>query len=303
MSRRTRRKPDLAGFASVQVPAILDGRQSSLAESSNVQNWQNKVVVITGGSSGFGLALARQWGRSGARLALLARDVERLQQAREQLSRVTGSDVQVHSVDLTDSAATARVINEVADCCGGIDVLVNCAGASTRHALETTAPKLFRDQMECNFFTAVNCTQSALPHLLRNRGQIILIASLAGRTAWPLVGAYVTSKSALVAYGAQLRLELGERLRVLTVLPGPIHRDDQDERYQREAAGLPEQARRPGAGAPVRGLDPEQLAVELLRAAARGDRELIRPWKAGLLFKLQGLSPRLGDWLLRRLSR
>lgn len=266
-------------------------------------HWENKVVVITGGSSGFGLALAKQWGRAGAKLVLVARDQARLNAASDELRKLTGNSPETYSLDLNDAKATAESITEIAARLGRIDLLVNCAGSSTRHSLESTNPDLFREQMDRNFFTAVNCTQAALPFLLQSRGQVVMIASLAGRTAWPLVGAYVTSKTALVAYAAQLRLELGERLRVLTVLPGPIRRNEAAPRYQAQAEGLPEQAMRPGAGAPVKGLDPDELAAAVVRAAERGASELVRPWKASVLFKLQALCPPLGSWLLKRLSR
>lgn len=266
-------------------------------------NWQNKVVLITGGSSGLGLILARHWARAGARLVLLARDQQKLDAAVQLVGRESATPPIGWAVDLTNSQQTREVITRVVGEMGQLDVLVNCVGASTRHALLGTDPALFRQQLEQNFLTAVNCTQAALPALLEARGQVIVIGSLAGRTAWPLVGAYVTSKSALVAYAAQLRLELGERIRVLTVLPGPIQREEQTPRYSREAAGLPDRAQQPGAGAPLKGLDPERLASEILRAAERGRTELVRPWKAGWLFKLQALFPRLGLWLLRRLNR
>ncbi len=260
-------------------------------------------MVITGGSSGLGLALARAWGREGARLVLLARDPARLHQACAALQAESGRPVEGISVDLRDSTGVKAVMGRIASEFGGIDVLVNCAGASTRHALESADPQVFLEQLQVNFLTAVNCTQAALPALLRSGGQVVMIASLAGRTAWPLVGAYVTSKSALVAYAEQLRLELGERLQVLTVLPGPIRREDAQPRYQSESSGLSEKALQPGAGAPVKGLEPAVLAGEIVRAAAHGQTELVRPRKAWMLFKLQALFPRLGRWLLRRLSR
>lgn len=265
--------------------------------------WRNKVVVITGGSAGLGLTLAQHWARLGAQVVLLARDQQRLDAAVEQVRQETQNAPLGWSVDLVDAEQTRAIIERVRRELGGIDVLVNCAGTSTRHVLEETSPALFRQQLEQNFMTAVNCTQAALPALLPARGQVIMIASLAGRTAWPLVGAYATSKSALVAYASQLRLELGDRLRVLTVLPGPIRRPDSGVRYQAEAAGLPDRALQPGAGAPVKGLDADRLAVEILRAAERGQSELVRPWKASCLFKVQALFPQFGLWLVRRLSR
>lgn len=289
--------------------------------------WQDKIVVVSGGSTGLGFCLAREFLMAGSTVILWARDPQRLMSAKADLlsagalgdPRAAGdsapivrpqsdsgeisSRVQIRSVDVTDESQVAAAIRDLIQAAGRIDVLVNSVGVSTRHSVDQAAPSEFRDLMSRNFLSAVNCTQLLLPELLRVRGQVIHIGSLAGRTPWPYLAGYVTSKAALAAYGSQLRLELAGRLRVLMVYPGPLRRDDAGRRYAASAGSVPSAALQPGAGAPVPGIDPQKLAAAILKAAQQGRHELVWPWKANLLFKLLAVCPRWGHVLLQRLAR
>jgi short-subunit dehydrogenase len=139
--------------------------------------------------------------------------------------------------------------------------------------------------------------------LLASGGHMVNIGSLAAKSASRFMGPYAASKFAVAAYSQQLRLELGERgLHVLLVCPGPIASSEPRAHSAAELAALPESARRPGAGVKVRPIDPDLLAGRILRACERRDPELIVPGKARLLFALSQLSPRLGDWLVRRFT-
>jgi short-subunit dehydrogenase len=122
---------------------------------------------------------------------------------------------------------------------------------------------------------------------------------------WPRVAAtwcssYPTSKFAVAAFAQQLRLECNERgIHVLLVCPGPIDRQGAD-RYHDQAADVPAKAYQPAGGAKVRRIEPQQLAERILKACERRRAELIVPRTARLLFAVAQLSPRLGDWLLRK---
>ncbi len=145
--------------------------------------------------------------------------------------------------------------------------------------------------------------RATVPHLLKTGGHLVHIGSLAGKAATRYVGAYPATKFALTAYTQQLRLELSPRgLHVLLVSPGPIARDDADGRYAGQMAGLPEKARKPGAGVKFRAVRPEKLSQVILRACQQRRPELVYPPSARLLLVLGTLSPRLGDWLVRRLT-
>jgi short-subunit dehydrogenase len=137
---------------------------------------------------------------------------------------------------------------------------------------------------------------------------VVLVGSLASKVAAGYLGAYPASKFPLAALAQQLRLEVGQHgPHVLLVCPGPIAREDatSDEprgRYADQAAGIPAAAHKPGGGAKVRAIDPAWLAEQILDACQQRRAELIVPNKARLLFAISQLSPRLGDWLLRRMT-
>jgi len=129
------------------------------------------------------------------------------------------------------------------------------------------------------------------------------IGSLAGKTAARYMGAYSATKHAVSAYSQQLRLELGPQgLHVLLVSPGPIARDEPREYSKEKLDSLPASARKPGAGAKVGLLRPEKLADHILRACEKRRPELVVPARARVVFALSQLWPRLGDWVIRKMS-
>jgi short-subunit dehydrogenase len=130
------------------------------------------------------------------------------------------------------------------------------------------------------------------------------IGSLASKTAARFVGAYPASKFALAAYTQQLRLELTpEGLHVLFVCPGPIITDEPgNHRPADTAEGIPDHAKKPGAGVKLGAVHAKDLAAAILRACEHGKTELVYPRKARVLFMLNQLSPKLGDWLLGRFT-
>jgi short-subunit dehydrogenase len=146
-------------------------------------------------------------------------------------------------------------------------------------------------------------TRAGLPHLLQTHGHVVHIGSLAAKTASRFLGAYPASKFPLAAYAQQLRMELGPQgLHVLLVCPGPIRRDDAGSRYDAEAGNLPPEARQPGGGVKLKGIDPDWLAHRILVACERRQAELIVPGRARLLFALSQLWPSLGDWIITRMT-
>jgi len=269
--------------------------------------WKNKLVLITGGSSGLGLHLARAWGAAGAEVILVARDQAKLTQAAELLT-AERYRVHVQSKDVTQPADVVALAEWVKSEFGRLDVLVNAAGKSGRGRVSEATLEAFEELWRLNFLATVHCTQLLLPLLRESVGHIVNIGSLASKTAAPFLGAYPSSKFPVAAFSQQLRVELDEdrqpRQRrpphVLMVCPGPIARDDAGSRYEEQSRDLPDSASKAGGGAAVRALDPKQLAAQILRACERRQCELIVPAKSRLLFVLQALVPSWGDWLLKR---
>ncbi len=264
--------------------------------------FSGKVVLITGGSAGLGKALALAFARCKASLVLVARGAELLEAAAEE-ARALGADVLAAPADITSPEQVESLFARVAERFGRLDVLVNNAGVSGRKEILDTTPEDFRQALELNFLAAVRMTRAAAPRVLEAGGSVVNIASLAGKVGSRYMGAYPPSKFALVAYSQQLRLELGPRgLHVLLVCPGPIARDTPRDYGAQQQGNLPHSASKPGAGAKTRLIQPDWLAEKIIAACQRRKSELVIPGKARLLFALQQLSPRLGDWLLKKFS-
>jgi short-subunit dehydrogenase len=269
-----------------------------------MSHWSNKVVLITGGSSGFGRVLAQEFAQHGAQVVIAARDAARLHTA---AAAMHADGLQVHSIvcDVTQPADVERMFLEISQRYGRLDVLVNNAGRSDRGAAIETSVEQFRELLELNFLSLVRCTQAALPLLAASRGQIVNIGSLAAKTVSRFIGAYPASKFPVAAYSQQLRLELAERgVHVLLVCPGPIALADRADKYERLASekGLPDDAGKPGGGVKLRGLDPAWLSRRVLRACERREAELIVPVRVRWLLAVSAIAPRLGDWIIRKMT-
>lgn len=265
--------------------------------------WHDKVVLVTGASAGLGRAIAAAFAAQGARLALCARDAQRLIAVASELGAHGGNVVSIPA-DVTRQDEVAALVLRTVEKFGRIDVLVNNVGRSTRGKALDVSPDEYRQLMELNFLSAVHATRAAAPHLLATQGHIVNIGSLAAKSAARFLGGYPASKFALAAYSQQLRLELAPLgVHVLLVCPGPLERDDAGKRYAQQAAGLPESASRPGGGAKVRLIRPEDLARRILSACERRQPELVVPGKARWLFAMTQLWPALGDRILLRMTR
>jgi len=260
--------------------------------------WQDKVVVVTGGSSGLGRVIAEAFGRAGAKLALIALEGGDAHCTAGEMIEA-GMETLPVCADITKQDDVDRAFPAIMRQYGRMDVLVNSAGRSMRgHVLETK-PEQFQSLFDLNVLGTIRCTQAAAPHLLQTRGHIVNIGSLAAKSASRWVGAYPVSKFAVAAFSQQLRLELGPQgVHTLLVCPGPIRRET-ERLYRLEGTeGIPDHAHKPGAGVKVGKIDPQRLAAKILSACERRKTELIVPARAKLLFAIAQLWPALGDWLV-----
>ncbi len=272
--------------------------------------WENKRALILGGSSGLGRALAEVLLDRGARVAIAARGQAALSKAAAALA-THGSEVVPLQADVTSAADVERLAIALNERWHGIDLVAHCAGRSMRGDAITTPPSKFHELWELNFLSAVRVAQAFTPALLRSRGHVVLVSSLAGKCAPRYLGAYPASKFPLTAFAQQLRMELGPRgVHTLLVSPGPIARtaggasgsESIPNRYADQTGDLPESATRPGGGARLKAIDPLVLAQRILAACEGRRSELVVPAKTKLLFALAELWPTLGDRILRRNS-
>ena len=266
-----------------------------------MSNWKNKVVVVTGGSNGFGLAVAMAFANRGAKSVLIARSEKRLVEATA-MAQNENCDFDWVVGDVTDDQSVIDTVTEIIRRHQRIDVWVNNVGQSTRIEFEKCGVEDYKAFMETNFYSAVRCTLAVLNHLVASSGQVVNIGSLAAKTAWPHVAPYAVSKHALAAFSHQLRIEGPDNVNCLFVCPGPIRRSDAHQRYKDQATGLDESARQPGAGVKLKGIPPDQLAQKIVRYCEQRKKELVVPWYTRILFSVAQVSPTLGDYLLRRSS-
>lgn len=250
----------------------------------------DKVVWITGASSGIGEALAVAWSREGARVILSARneaELERVRAACEEPSRHL-----VKPLDVQDMEAIARTAREV----GPVDILVPSAGVSQRSLAAETDLATDRAIMEINYFGTIALTKAVLPSMLeRGWGHLVPISSVIGHVGIPLRSAYAASKHALHGFFNALRAETHRQgIRVTIVCPGYIR------------TKVSENALR-GDGTAYGKLDdthakamlPEAAAPVILRGVAAGRREVHVGGKEIWAIPLQRHFPRL----LARLTR
>lgn len=182
--------------------------------------FENKVVIITGASSGIGKACALEFSKRGAKVVLASRNSGRLIEVKSAIE-TTGGEAFIVEMDVRIIEDCERLINETIEKYGKINVLVNNAGISMRAAFSELDLSVMKEVMDTNFFGAVYCTKFALPHLLEQKGLVIGISSITGLTPLPGRTAYVASKHALDGFLNTLRIEnMKKGLQVLVVHPG-----------------------------------------------------------------------------------
>jgi short-subunit dehydrogenase len=246
------------------------------------QTYRDKVVIVTGASSGIGRALALLLAEQGARLALGARNLARLQEVAAACETRGGKALAIQT-DVSKEGDCRWLVDHTADTCGGVDLLINNAGITMWarcDEMETLKP--FQDIMRVNYLGSVYCTYFALPHLKRSRGQIVAVASLAGKTGVPLRSGYAASKHAVVGFFDSLRIELaGSGVGISVVYPDFVRTETHARAFGADGAPLgksPLQAERV--------MTAEECAQHILAAAASRRRDTIL-----------GLRGRLGLWL------
>lgn len=180
------------------------------------------VVLVTGGSSGIGLALARGFAAPGRDLFLVARDAGRLREAADLIAAGAAARVDTFACDLSRPGATALVLEAVHRAGACIDVLVNCAGAAVLGPLASSEAERTGASLRLNVVAATELMQACLPDMLeRRRGGVLNVASLAGTMPMPNFAAYAASKSYLINLTRAVAVEAARTgVTVSVLLPG-----------------------------------------------------------------------------------
>ncbi len=245
-----------------------------------------KVVIITGASSGIGRALAYAFARRAAKIVLVARREERLEAVRREIEPYT-SDVLVIPADLSDEAQLQRVVELTLERFGRVDVLVNNAGISLAGWLQDLPPKLVERVLRVNLWAAIRLTQLVLPHMLEQRhGYILNVGSILGRTAAPLFAVYNASKYGLTGFSEGLRRELDRSgVYVTLALPGWT-------RTEMISPEIEDLVRRYGYTVQ----EADEVAERIVLGLVHGDREIVL---GGWFEKIGLLGERYAPFLVR----
>jgi hypothetical protein len=249
--------------------------------------FQDKVVVVTGASSGIGKETALAFGRSGACVVLVARRGELLRQ-------IAGENPQLRLLlivdDITRPDAATDIVETTLREFGRIDIFVNNAGLGMRAFVADLKFEDAQRVMELNFFAVLRCTQAVLPIMRRQHsGQIVNISSILGAIAPPRYAIYSASKFAVRALSDALRLELRrDGIDVISILPGYT-----------ETPFFESQIGGPERGTSMRGLSPSRVAEAILHACERRSREVTLPTLCKVGHWMKRLAPGFVDWTLR----
>ena len=257
--------------------------------------FESKRIIVTGGSSGAGKALAECFLARGAGVVLLARNRDKLEAVRDELAAAADrSRIDVESCDVADPEAVGQSFASLAEGGGPADMLVNSAGILTEGPFDEQPLEDYRAIMDINFFGTLHCSRAVLPQLAaRGGGRIVNIASVAGLMGVFGYGPYCAAKHALVGLSETMRVELAaRRIRVHLVCPPEFDSpmvDELETHRSRENRAIVRQLG-------VMSID------ELVRETVRGiekDRYLTVPGtRARLAVRLASLFPGIGRWVM-----
>ena len=279
-------------LAAAGVGALLAARAA--LRWRRAYDLRGKSVLITGGSRGLGLVLAREAAREGARVAVCARDPEELERARRDL-QARGAQVFAFPCDVSDRSQVNELVNLVSGRFGGVDVLVNNAGVIQVGPVEEMTLADYEEAMKIHFWGPLYATLAVLPEMRRRRsGRIVNISSIGGKIGIPHLVPYSASKFALVGLSEGLRAELAkDGVVVTTVCPGLMRTGSPRNatfkgRHREEYAWFAI-----SDSLPVTSMRAERAARQILAACKRGDAEVILSTQAVLAIKFHNLFPEL----------
>src|SRR5438105_2606370 len=257
-------------------------------------DFRDRVALITGGSRGLGLLIARELGRLGARVVLAARDEQELARAKSELVD-RGVAVAIVSTDLSTPAEAERAVNECIDAFGRLDVLVNNAGIITVGPFDHLSNVDFQEAMSIHFWAPLYTMQAALPYMrLNGGGRIVNISSIGGKLGVPHLAAYCASKFALTGFSQSVRAELArENILITTVCPGLMRTGSifnawSTGRHRPDFAWMAF-----AASMPLMTIDGQKAARQIVDAAKHGDPELVITWPAKIAVAAAGIAPGL----------
>ena len=255
--------------------------------------FKGKVMIITGASSGIGLASAKLFASLGAKLVLAARSQDKIEEIASGISHDSGSDVLCVKTDVSVEEDCRNLIDKAVARFGRIDVLVNNAGLSMRALFRDLDLQVIKTLMDVNFWGTVYCTKYALPYLLESKGSVVGVISIAGYAGLPARTGYASSKYAIRGFLDTLRIEhLYDGLHVMVFAPGFTASNVRN-------AALTAHGQQQGQTPRDEGkmMSAEKVALYMAKGIARRKSEMILTPIGKLTVFMHNILPRLTDRL------
>ncbi len=271
---------------------MKDFNLSKREQLSLERQFNDKVIIITGASSGIGLASAKLFYLLGAKIVMVARNKEKLELAAKSINKDL-SNILVIPSDVSIASQCESMVQKTLEHFSRIDILINNAGIVMRAMFKDVDLSVLHKLMDINFWGTVNCTKYALPHLLQSKGSVVGVVSIAAYSPLPARSAYASSKFAIRGFLDTLRVEhLYDDLHVMVFAPGYTASNIRNTALR--ADGLA-QGESPLDESKL--MSAEDCAIHLAKGLASRKSELILTFLGKITVLLQKFFPRLLDKL------
>ena len=251
---------------------------------------KDKVVIVTGGTSGIGLCVVKEFASYGAKIVTASIDTDYLKPLEEELQK-DGIEILTMFADVTKEEECKKIIDQTIEKFGRIDILVNNAGISMRALFKELKLDVLRKLIDTNFWGMVYCTYHAMPHLLESRGTIVGITSIAGYKGLPGRTGYSASKFGMVGFLETLRIEHSRNgLHVLIVAPWFTRSNIRNAALGPD--GIPQGV---SPREEKKMVSPEWVAKQIVRGIVRRKRKMILTLKGKLFLLFNNICPSLAD--------
>lgn len=273
-----KRRKKIPGRAKLrQIPADNKRKNMKTLSPAVKKYFKNKTVFLTGASSGIGKSIALDLGKCGARIGLVARRKQMLDDVAEQIKKA-GSEVLALAVDVADKEQIKKAADNIKQEFGPVDVLIANAGMGGTMTADNFSSEIFENVFNVNFMGVIYCIEAVLPEMLKRKsGHIAAVSSLAAWRGLPMHGAYSASKSALTTALESLRNELRPRgVSVTTISPGFVRTEMTDKDG--------------GAKLPFL-IEADDAACRILSGMAKKQRDIAFPFPTASAMRLAKLLP------------
>jgi len=261
-------------------------------------NFKNKVVWITGASSGIGEALTYEFADQGAKLIISSNQQKELDRVKEKCEQI-GAECYIQFLDVTDIDKMQSITDSLIEKFGSIDVLVNNAGISQRSLVTETPLEVDRKIMEIDYFGTIALTKTVLPYMIKNGGgYIAATSSISGKFGFPLRSAYAAAKHALHGFFETLRSEVyADNIKILIAFPGRIKTDISLHALTKDgtAHGKMDEGQN-------RGITAEKCAKQYVNAIRKDKKEVLIGASELLMVYIHKFFPKLFYKLARKIN-